>query len=479
MFGWHLLALKSASLAYDYQSMAMRNVGKVLIHLQSPRIAIIAGLNPKRTPFRGIRNYLSTLQTLASQRYTGEEWRVRCFAALNGEASSELRRAASIKVRRKFGAFFTGTDLSKRLMAHRKKVDKKSIFYDPSCGMGDLLLAVAKLLPLGKTLKQTLRNWGRRIAGTDLHEEFVRAAKTRLMILARQRHGANNTLNTSTVDYFPNICVANGLLERRLFRRSTHLLMNPPFGVVVAPLGCDWAGGRITEAATFIITALERARPGTEVLAILPEVLRSGSFSLHWRNKVSELAEVHLVRPYGIFDESADVDVFLLRLVRRSPKSKKTILRWPQTRQRALTTVASSFTVHVGRVVPHRDKKAGPRYAYIHPRCIPTWKVIKRLTESRKHKGRVYTPPFVVVRRTSRPGHPYRATATIISGKRSVAVENHLIVCEPKDKKLATCKKLMRQLKTEAVNEHLNARIRCRHLTVGAVADIPFYPSAR
>ena len=94
--------------------------------------------------------------------------------------------------------------------------------------------------------------------------------------------------------------------------------------------------------------------------------------------------------------------------------------------------------------------------------------------ESRRHEGKVYAPPFVAIRRTSRPGHPYRATATIIAGKIPVAVENHLIVCEPKNGTLRTCRELMRQLKTEAVNEFLNARIRCRHLTVGSVAAIPF-----
>ena len=96
------------------------------------------------------------------------------------------------------------------------------------------------------------------------------------------------------------------------------ILLNPPFGLVKAPQAASGRGGRITEAAIFIVTALQRAKPGVEVLAILPDVLRSGSFSQNWRNRVSELAEVDLIEPYGIFDRRADVDVFLLRLVRRS-----------------------------------------------------------------------------------------------------------------------------------------------------------------
>ena len=223
-----------------------------------------------------------------------------------------------------------------------------------------------------------------------------------------------------------------------------------------------------------MITALEQSLPGTEILAILPEVLRSGSFSKHWRNRVSRLAEVHLIEPCGIFDESADIDVFILRLVRRAEGAKTRKNKWPAPRIKQNSTIADCFDVHVGRVVPHRDKKSGPRHPYIHPRCVSTWIVMKKFSETRKHQGLVYKPPFVVIRRTSRPGHPYRATATVIAGKRSVAVENHLIVCEPKKGKLTICKKLMRQLKTKAVNKYLDTRIRCRHLTVGAVEAIPF-----
>ena len=82
----------------------------------------------------------------------------------------------------------------------------------------------------------------------------------------------------------------------------------------------------------------------------------------------------------------------------------------------------------------------------------------------------------MVIRRTSRPGHPFRAAATIILGKAPVAVENHLIVCEPRDRLAETCRALMLQLHTQQVNDFLDQRIRCRHLTVGAVAEIPFTP---
>lgn len=428
----------------------------------------------KLGPFSEYSVYVSKLKRLALESHRVADWNARVDAALNGQASVELRNVAPVETRRKYGAFFTGTDLGSKLIDCGTGLGATNIVYDPTCGMGDLLLAAARKLPLCKKLPDTLMQWGQQLSGTDLHREFIDGAKTRLVLLARQRHKSYKSLPSSNAGFFPNIRVADGLKQHALFARATHLLLNPPFGQVPSPVGCKWAGGRITEAAEFVIAALERAKPSTEMLAILPEVLRSGSFSEQWRRRVSELAEVRLLEPYGIFDDSADVDVFLLRLVRREAESPDCTHQWPQPRYSSTTTISDHFDVHVGRVVPHRDKKVGPRHPYIHARCVPTWTVMRSFTETRKHQGLVYEPPFVVIRRTSRPGHPYRAAATVIAGKEPVAVENHLIVCEPKDGKLATCKALMRQLKTNVVNKHLDARIRCRHLTVGAVSGIPF-----
>jgi hypothetical protein len=163
--------------------------------------------------------------------------------------------------------------------------------------------------------------------------------------------------------------------------------------------------------------------------------------------------------------------------VRREEKKRaKKLSRWGQISNRKTKTVGNYFDVHVGRVVPHRDPENGPKHPYIHPRCIEPWKTIREFKYKRRHQGKVYETPFVAIRRTSRPGHPYRAAATIIAGGNKIAVENHLIVCEPKDKKLSTCRKLMKQLKSKKVNDFLDASIRCRHLTIGSVSAIPFQP---
>jgi hypothetical protein len=289
-------------------------------------------------------------------------------------------------------------------------------------------------------------------------------------------HGINSPGIRSIGNLFPNIRVADGLSQRAAYAQASDLFLNPPFGLVNAPTGCPWAGGRITAAAMFVVTALERAQPGTRLLAILPDVLRSGSFTAQWRHRVEELADISLVEPYGVFDETADVDVFILRAIRRLPKKRSTPHAWTALAVEQTTTISDFFHVHVGRVVPHRDPELGEKHPYIDPRCVPPWKIMRKFTKTRRHEGKVYKPPFVAIRRTSRPGHPYRAAATVIAGKQPVAVENHLIVCEPKNGTLRLCNELMRKLKTASVNNFLDDRIRCRHLTVSSVAAIPFTP---
>ena len=429
---------------------------------------------PRKRGFAAYRTYIADLKDLAGDSRRADDWDKRAVAALNGQASIELRRVIPLKTRRRVGAFFTGSELAGRFILRCSKFDNRSIIHDPSMGMGDLLLASARKLSLGRTLSETLKQWGRQLAGTDIHHEFVEGAKTRLVILAQQRHRLKTSGITSVSGLFPNIYVADGLTQRKLFAQSTHLVLNPPFGLTEAPVDCKWAGGRITQAAMFVISALENAKPGAELVAILPDVLRSGSFTEQWRKRVEELAAVKLVEPYGIFDESADVDVFLLRVKRRTEKSKAKSVLWTSALTKTRKTIADYFNVHVGRVVPHRDPKKGKWHPYIHARSVPTWEIMREFKTSRRHLGKVYKPPFVVIRRTSRPGHPYRAAATVIAGKKSVAVENHLIVCEPKAKTLKMCKKLMDQLQTQAVNRFLDDRIRCRHLTVGAIKEIFF-----
>lgn len=424
--------------------------------------------------FSGYRQFTANLRRLADEPLWSPEQSLEVTASLDGVAGRELRSLVELSARRAFGAFFTGSELAEKLLGTLPLRSDKHFIYDPAVGAGDLLLAAARRLPCEESLSSTLAAWGKCLGGTDLHPEFIEATQLRIALLARQRHCDRKSLPPTWRKHFPHIRCGDGLEQRDLFSRATHVVMNPPYCLTEPDARCSWAGGRISVAALFVIRALELAPGSVRIFAILPDVLRSGAFQNNWRERVSDLATVEAVKLHGIFDETADVDVFLLELCKRGsapPRGK----RWPLAVSSTGRTVGDSFEVHVGRVVPHRDVEEGPLRRFIDARNIPVWEEVTRISGKRRHRL-AYQPPFVVLRRTSRPGHPYRAAATIILGKSPVAVENHLIVCEPRDKSADTCRELMAQLKTQRVNDFLDERIRCRHLTVGSVAAIPFEP---
>jgi len=429
---------------------------------------------PDTHDFSGYRQFTGALQRLANAPSWNEHRLKEVTVSLDGVAGKELRRLVELPARRAFGAFFTGSELADKLLGALRFRSNKHFVYDPTVGAGDLLLAAAKRLPLEKTLNGTLSSWGQSLAGTDLHEEFIEATKLRIALLARQCHGGRGKLPSGWRKLLPHIKLGNALHQEALFARATHLLMNPPYSMIEPQVQCAWASGRISEAALLVVRALEMASAKTKLLAILPDVLRSGSFQHRWRECVSDLATVESIERHGIFDDSADVDVFLINLRRRTTSNKQ-LKRWPSALASDGTVVRDFFDVHVGRVVPHRDIEEGPVRRFIHPRNIPVWEEVTRISEKRRH-ALAYQPPFVVIRRTSRPGHPYRAAATVILGKGLVAVENHLIVCEPRDKSPRSCRMLMQKLQSQKVNDFLDQRISCRHLTVGAVEAIPFAP---
>ena len=73
-----------------------------------------------------------------------------------------------------------------------------------------------------------------------------------------------------------------------------------------------------------------------------------------------------------------------------------------------------------------------------------------------------------------RSDYQVRCIGTLVTGKEPIAVENHFLVALPRDKKVGTCKKLLDVLRLESTSNWMNERIRCRHLTVGSVGDLPW-----
>jgi hypothetical protein len=183
--------------------------------------------------FSSYGTYVAELRDLAGESRQAADWDERAFAALDGQASLELRRIISLKTRRRFGAFFTGSELAANLISRCTRLNERSVVHDPSVGMGDLLLAAAQRLPLGRTVNETLKEWGRQLTGTDIHSEFIEGAKIRLIILAQQRHGLKAVGVGSTSGLFPGIRVADGLAAREAYTRATHLTLNPPFVLLV------------------------------------------------------------------------------------------------------------------------------------------------------------------------------------------------------------------------------------------------------
>ena len=93
----------------------------------------------------------------------------------------------------------------------------------------------------------------------------------------------------------------------------------------------------------------------------------------------------------------------------------------------------------------------------------------------KRFQGTVFQPPFIVLRRTSRPDDIERAVGTIVLGDEPAVVENHLLVIRPHDCTQETCSRILTMLKDERTSQWLNGRIRCRHLTVSAINEIPWW----
>jgi hypothetical protein len=349
---------------------------------------------------------------------------------------------------------------------------RKTIVCDPACGAGDLLVAMARHLPLTRNLELTLADWGGRLAGFDLQPLLVRAAKTRLALLAicrGARRGSRNGLDLDQL--FPHIRVRDGTSSWQLAPGPLCVLLNPPFTRVTAPPGCRWAAGSVSQAALFIEACLRQTVQPLQIHAILPDVLRTGSRYERWRRLVSQTASVADVVRLGLFDRCTDVDVFTARF---EIPGGGLACDWGAPPKTANGTVSDQFEVRVGPVVPYRHHHEGPWLPYAHARGLPRWGRVTDLSERIRSNERPFRPPFVLVRRTSRPGDRFRAVGTIVTGKQNVAVENHLLVALPKDKTLRSCQALLTVLQHPASSDWLNQRICCRHLTVSALGEVPW-----
>jgi hypothetical protein len=430
-------------------------------------VHMLATLGPSLTNFEA---YVTELRSLLREPTvnTGDP---RLIAALDGEPSRRLRQTVEADLLRSTGTFFTGATLSKRILAGIK-FSRTHQAVDPACGVGDLLLALVRTLPVASTFEDTVSLWSRSIAGCDIHREFVTATKLRLALVALERGVRPPGKTLQQLGLFPSVVLGDGMS----YCPDSHpdlVVMNPPYTRVLAPPDCHWAEGNVSGAALFVDRWLEQIAPGGRMIAILPDVLRSGSNYRAWREAVLKRANINWLDILGRFDASADVDVFAVELVAGSSSSHSKPWRYPRRTHKS--TIGTRFDVHVGSIVPHRDRKIGKHRAYLNAKTAEPWGLCRRINGKLRTMRTLFEPPLVVIRRTSSPSDPHRAIATIVVGNRRVAVENHLLVLIPRKGGLPECRRLVSILKSPRTTSWLNKRIRCRHLTVDSVKEIPWW----
>ncbi len=399
-------------------------------------------------------------------------------AILNGEAAKALNSIIPAKIRKQGGIFFTGHNLSASVAVRVRPLIKRGYkITDPACGAGNLLMSCAHYLPIGDSLEQTLQIWSDRLFGYDIYTQFIKATRLRLILLASSVHKKRGVpLKLPDPDkIFQGIQSGDGFVHPIPPGGSNCVVVNPPFGHTIAPLDCHWASGKVQIAGLFLERIIKMNSHGQNIVAILPDVLRSGSRYDKWRKMVANLSRSIVIEITGRFDNQTDVDVFILHLV--TGKSDQDISEWPNSEISASNhryCLSDLLDIHVGPVVPYRDPRKGSWKSYVDCSSAKPWEVVSELPK-RRFSGTGFTPPLVVIRRTSNPADKSRAVATIINTQSQITVENHLIVLKPKDNSLNRCRDLMTRLRDDRTNGWLNNRIRCRHLTVSAIKDLPWW----
>ena len=397
-------------------------------------------------------------------------------SALDGQPGRQLRKLYTTSALRDTGTYFTGSALANRLVTvlatHLPSVER---VVDPACGAGDLLVACARHLPLQASAAETLKDWGERLTGFDINSAFVDATRYRLALLALERTQASPREIRKTLPLekiFSNIQVRSGMEPWQLPGSPAVIVVNPPFSYGVTEKHCTWARGRVSQAATFMDMCLRNTARGTRILAILPDVLRTGSRYEKWRQLITAKATVRSVEIAGRFDKFTEINVFLLELEVGDGPDTKT--GWAHPTNSGTRTVKDFFDVHVGPVVPFRLDGNGPWRTYVHSEQLPPWETVREIDQRIRFTGTAYHPPFVAIRRTSKADYQVRCIGTLVTGSVPMAVENHLLIALPRDNKVGSCKKLLEVLKRDATSRWMNERIRCRHLTVGSVGDLPW-----
>lgn len=254
--------------------------------------------------------------------HVGSAW---THAMMDGQAAQKLRETVPLDVRKKSGAFFSSSTLrAAAVAADHHDVGTASPAIDPAMDAGDLLIEVARQMPVYQSLGATLDLWGSLLHGRDLQPEFVKLAKARLVLLGVSRGAViGSRCSTGLDETLPCIKVGDGLDVLNGKLSWGHIVMNPPFAYHPAPLEVRWSSGRTNVAATFLPKAVEHAGDGARITAVLPDVIRTVSGYEQLRRLVGSRMHSATIDVFGQFDAWMDVDVFILEGVVGEPDPQR------------------------------------------------------------------------------------------------------------------------------------------------------------
>lgn len=400
----------------------------------------------------------------------GEQAEASVDALLGGTTTETINAMLGRELRRADGIFFSGPAWAQRLREALPHGPFRR-FVDPSCGIGDLLIEMARYLPLGGGLSQTLESWSKQFYGMDLHMPLAQLARYRLQALARGRHGIRGPVSVSP-HLFGRFSAQDALEGAWELCAGDCVLMNPPFQAVVSPSWSKYCGGRVSAAALFLERALTDAQDGVTIVALVPEAIRSGSRFSKLRDYMHSRGIVHQFTACGRFSSEADIDVAILSITVGAVTGVARATG--EASSNNALTLSDLAVVRVGTVVPHRDPKTVTSRPFLDVDGAPVWQKIEVLRRAR-FVGSGFKPPFVVVRRTSSPSDRERARATVVKGKEAVMVENHLLVLLPAKKTVKACEAIMKILSDPRTTDWLNEMLRCRHLTVRVMRQLPVW----
>ena len=416
-----------------------------------------------------LREYLRSLRgAVSSRRLPGN------VSSLIHGAAEVVASSYSLHKRRRAGIFLSTPLLAAELVKnHQLHIATAAPVLDPAMGCADLLLACATRLPRRRSLAATLQLWSDVMWGFETNEDLIAVGKLRLVLLARILHPNSSGVGSDEIArLFGNFAPADFLASNlSKLPRGLCVVANPPFTLRAAPRASATRSGTASAAALFLEKICREGPELSQISMLLPEVLRCGTSYRKLRAEIAQYVEVVDQRSLKRRDcwPDVDIDVFIGQYRRLSPEqvfAPDVVSRNAHLPSRPGKRLDELADLRVGPVVPYRTPHTGPWRKYITARSVPAWADRHVPLASRRYDGPFSQPPFLVVRRTSRPDRPYRAVGSLIVGEAPVAVENHLIIVKPKDGRLATCQDLLWALKGDAVNEQLDETMRCRHLTV-------------